>query len=106
MLAVLETALRLSDLENHPRVTDEFDRDCETADRRCINSGPARHQRWGLYKEPHLLGSEYTHLDFFGRKPLREDIGKRMLYRDAHMTGWSYKDITSENNSISKTSHK
>ena len=47
------------------------------------------------YQKPHLLGSEYTHLDFFGRKPLREDIGKRMLYRDAHMTGWSYKDITS-----------
>lgn len=48
------------------------------------------------YQKPHLLGSEYTHLDFFGRKPLREDIGKRMLYRDAHMTGWSYKDITSD----------
>ena len=47
------------------------------------------------YQKPHLLGAEYTHLDFFGRKPLREDIGKRMLYRDAHMTGWSYKDITS-----------
>lgn len=48
------------------------------------------------YQKPHLLGAEYTHLDFFGRKPLREDIGKRMLYRDAHMTGWSYKDITSD----------
>ena len=39
------------------------------------------------YQKPQLLGSEYTHLDFFGRKPIKDDIGKRMLYRDAHMTG-------------------
>ena len=25
--------------------------------------------------------------------PLRRDIGSRMLYRDAHMTGWAYKII-------------
>jgi serine/threonine protein phosphatase PrpC len=48
------------------------------------------------YQKPHLLGSEYTHLDFCGRKPLRDDLGKRMLYRDAHMTGWAYKDITAD----------
>lgn len=46
------------------------------------------------YQKPHLMGSEYTHLDFCGRKPLRKDVGKRMLYRDAHMTGWAYKEIT------------
>ena len=26
-------------------------------------------------------------------KSLRRDIGSRMLYRDAHMTGWAYKII-------------
>lgn len=44
------------------------------------------------YQKPHLLGSEYTHFDFC-RRPLRKDVGKRMLYRDAHMTGWAYKEI-------------
>ena len=53
----------------------------------------ARLQQLG-YQKPHLLGAEYTHLDFHGRKPGRDDIGKRALYRDAHMTGWAYKDIT------------
>lgn len=32
------------------------------------------------YQKPQLLGSEYTHLDFFGRKPLRDDIGKIYKY--------------------------
>jgi len=41
---------------------------------------------------PHLLGEEYTHLEY-SRRPLRKDIGSRMLYRDAHMTGWAYKII-------------
>ena len=47
------------------------------------------------YQKPQLLGSEYTHLDYC-RRPMRKDVGKRMLYRDAHMTGWSYKEITQE----------
>ena len=41
---------------------------------------------------PHLLGDEYTWLEY-SRKPLMKDIGSRMLYRDAHMTGWAYKII-------------
>jgi len=41
---------------------------------------------------PHLLGEEYTWLEY-SRRPLRKDIGSRMLYRDAHMTGWAYKII-------------
>ena len=41
---------------------------------------------------PHLLGDEYTWLEY-SRRPLRKDIGSRMLYRDAHMTGWAYKII-------------
>jgi protein phosphatase 1H len=42
--------------------------------------------------QPHLLGDEYTWLEYI-RKPVRRDIGSRMLYRDAHMTGWAYKMI-------------
>jgi serine/threonine protein phosphatase PrpC len=41
---------------------------------------------------PHLLGQEYTWLEYL-RRPARRDIGSRMLYRDAHMTGWAYKVI-------------
>ncbi|XP_066967970.1 protein phosphatase 1H [Macrobrachium rosenbergii] len=42
---------------------------------------------------PELLGGEYTHLDFM-RRPLRRDIGKRVLYRDHYMSGWAYKTLT------------
>ena len=35
------------------------------------------------YLKPHLLGSEYTHLDYC-RRPLRKDLGKSMLYRFGH----------------------
>ncbi|CAG0915041.1 unnamed protein product [Notodromas monacha] len=42
---------------------------------------------------PELLGGEYTHLDFH-RRPFRSDIGQRILYRDAHMTGYAYKTVT------------
>ncbi|XP_059085259.1 protein phosphatase 1H-like [Tigriopus californicus] len=45
------------------------------------------------FQKPQLLGNEYTHVDYC-RRPLRNDVGKKMLYRDAHMTGWSYKEIT------------
>lgn len=41
---------------------------------------------------PHLLGEEYTWLEY-ARKPSRRDIGSRLLYRDAHMTGWAYKVV-------------
>lgn len=47
------------------------------------------------YQKPQLLGSEYTHLDYC-RRPMRKDVGKKMLYRDAFMTGWTYKEITQE----------
>ena len=47
------------------------------------------------YQKPQLLGNEYTHLDYI-RRPMRKDVGKRMMYRDQHMTGWSYKEITNE----------
>lgn len=42
--------------------------------------------------QPHLLGDEYTWFEYV-RKPVRRDVGSRMLFRDAHMTGWAYKII-------------
>ncbi|KAK8737254.1 hypothetical protein OTU49_004409 [Cherax quadricarinatus] len=44
---------------------------------------------------PGLLGGEFTHLDFI-RRPLRSDLGKRVLYRDHFMTGWAYKTLTQD----------
>ncbi|XP_054163019.1 protein phosphatase 1H-like [Oppia nitens] len=48
----------------------------------------------GLLK-PELLGNDFTHLEFV-RRPARRDLGKKLLYRDAFMSGWSYKTITIE----------
>ncbi|XP_043218999.1 protein phosphatase 1H-like isoform X2 [Amphibalanus amphitrite] len=44
-------------------------------------------------QQPALTGGEFTHLDF-ARRVGRRDLGKRVLYRDAHMTGWAYKTVT------------
>lgn len=44
---------------------------------------------------PELLGGEFTHLEF-ARRPARKDLGEKILYRDAYMSGWSYKTITME----------
>lgn len=46
-------------------------------------------------QKPELLGGEYTALEFC-RHPIRKDIGKKLLYREAYMTGWIYKTITPE----------
>ena len=48
----------------------------------------------GLLK-PELLGSDFTHLEFV-RRPARRDLGKKLLCRDAYMTGWTYKTVTVE----------
>jgi protein phosphatase 1H len=48
----------------------------------------------GLLK-PQLLGNEFTHLEFI-KRPTRRDLGKKLLYRDAFMTGWSFKTVTPE----------
>lgn len=37
--------------------------------------------------QPHLLGNEFTHLEF-PRRVQRKEVGKRMLYRDFTMSGW------------------
>lgn len=42
--------------------------------------------------QPHLLGDDYNCLEYC-RKPSRRDIGSRILYRDAFMTGWAYKVV-------------
>ncbi|XP_069798037.1 protein phosphatase 1H isoform X1 [Narcine bancroftii] len=42
--------------------------------------------------QPHLLGNEFTHLEFPRRIQHRE-IGRKMLFRDYSMTGWAYKTI-------------
>jgi hypothetical protein len=42
---------------------------------------------------PELLGSDFTHLEFV-RRPARRDLGKKLLYRDAFMSGWTYKTVT------------
>ncbi|XP_060701270.1 protein phosphatase 1H-like [Hemiscyllium ocellatum] len=44
------------------------------------------------YLQPHLLGNEFTHLEFPRRIQHRE-LGRRMLFRDYSMTGWAYKTI-------------
>uniref|UniRef100_A0A671Z0D4 Protein phosphatase, Mg2+/Mn2+ dependent, 1H n=1 Tax=Sparus aurata TaxID=8175 RepID=A0A671Z0D4_SPAAU len=44
------------------------------------------------YMQPHLLGNEFTHLEF-PRRVQRKEVGKRMLYRDFTMAGWAYKTI-------------
>lgn len=48
--------------------------------------------RLGL-QHPEFLGNDFTHLEFI-KRPIRKDIGKQMLYKDAYMTGWSMKTIT------------
>ncbi|KAM3859162.1 protein phosphatase 1H-like isoform 2-T2 [Diretmus argenteus] len=44
------------------------------------------------FMQPHLLGNEFTHLEF-PRRVQRKEVGKRMLYRDFTMNGWAYKTI-------------
>ncbi|XP_061919266.1 protein phosphatase 1H-like isoform X2 [Entelurus aequoreus] len=44
------------------------------------------------FMQPHLLGNEFTHLEF-PRRVQKKDVGKRMLYRDFTMSGWAYKTI-------------
>ncbi|KAG8439511.1 hypothetical protein GDO86_005638, partial [Hymenochirus boettgeri] len=44
------------------------------------------------FLQPHLLGNEFTHLEF-PRRVQRKEVGKMMLYRDFNMTGWAYKAI-------------
>ncbi|XP_012679219.2 protein phosphatase 1H-like [Clupea harengus] len=47
------------------------------------------------FMHPHLLGGEFTHLEF-PRRVQRKEVGKRMLYRDFTMNGWAYKTVEDE----------
>ncbi|KAM6986685.1 protein phosphatase 1H [Aplochiton taeniatus] len=47
------------------------------------------------YMQPHLLGNEFTHLEF-PRRVQRKEVGKKMLYRDFTMSGWAYKTLEDE----------
>ena len=44
-------------------------------------------------RQPALCGAEFTPLEFC-RRLTRRDLGRRVFYRDAHMTGWAYKTVT------------
>lgn len=58
---------------------------CMAAQQRCLSLIPGQFLQ-GM-QCPELLGSEFTHLEFV-RRPVRSDLGKRLLCRDAFMTGW------------------
>ncbi|KAK2721634.1 protein phosphatase 1H-like isoform X1 [Artemia franciscana] len=45
--------------------------------------------------KPELLGASFTALDYL-RRPTKNDIGQRMLYREPYMTGWAYKTIAED----------
>ncbi|TNM91229.1 hypothetical protein fugu_019609 [Takifugu bimaculatus] len=47
------------------------------------------------FMQPHLLGNEFTHLEF-PRRVQRKEVGKKMLYRDFTMNGWAYKTVDDE----------
>jgi protein phosphatase 1H len=46
-------------------------------------------------QNPELLGGEFTSNEYL-RRPVKRDIGSKILYRAAHMTGWSYKTAEQE----------
>ncbi|XP_022104014.1 protein phosphatase 1H-like [Acanthaster planci] len=45
--------------------------------------------------KPELLGDEFSALEF-QKRVHRKDIGKKVMYRDCTMTGWTYKLVTEE----------
>lgn len=47
------------------------------------------------FMQPHLLGRDFTHLEF-PRRVQRKEVGKKMLYRDYTMMGWAYKTVEDE----------
>ncbi|XP_076819014.1 uncharacterized protein LOC143464867 isoform X2 [Clavelina lepadiformis] len=54
-----------------------------------------RRLQYLAYIKPCLLGEHFTRLEFIKRLS-PNDVGKKMLYRDYHMTGWCYKEITED----------
>ncbi|KAK4871806.1 hypothetical protein RN001_015930 [Aquatica leii] len=46
-------------------------------------------------EQPSLLGKLFTFREYI-KKPNSEDLGKPIMYRDAHMRGWAYKTLQSD----------
>ena len=47
------------------------------------------------YLQPQLLGKYFGRLEY-QRRLRKKDIGQRVLYRDRHMLGWSYRTISED----------
>ncbi len=47
------------------------------------------------YLQPQLLGKYFGRLEY-QRRLRKKDIGQRVLFRDRHMLGWSYRTITED----------
>ncbi|KAJ8982079.1 hypothetical protein NQ317_015591 [Molorchus minor] len=43
-------------------------------------------------EQPALLGKEFTSREYI-KHPKSGDLGKTVMYRDAHMKGWAYKTL-------------
>lgn len=46
-------------------------------------------------QQPALLGKEFTFREYI-KQPSIMDLGKPVMYRDAHMKGWAYKTVEAE----------
>ena len=47
------------------------------------------------YLQPQLLGKYFGRIEY-QRRLRRKDIGQRVLYRDRHMSGWSYRSVSED----------
>nr|CAB3265078.1 protein phosphatase 1A-like [Phallusia mammillata] len=54
-----------------------------------------RRLQYLAYLKPELLGSQFGRLEYI-KRITQSDIGKKVLHRDYHMTGWTYKTITAD----------
>ena len=47
------------------------------------------------YLQPQLLGKHFGRIEF-QRRLRKKDLGQRVLFRDRHMSGWSYRTVSEE----------
>ena len=47
------------------------------------------------FLQPHLLGKHFGRIEF-QRRLRKKDLGQRVLFRDRHMSGWSYRTVTED----------
>lgn len=47
------------------------------------------------YLQPQLLGKYFGRIEY-QRRLRKKDIGQRVLYRDRHMSGWSYRSVSED----------